>query len=73
MSAAEQAAVLEVTLGRCLGGGLRRNGVSSFLKHILARFCGQGALASPFSISLGVLPSCEMLLSEAREDGAGGK
>lgn len=73
MSAAEQAAMQGVTLGRCLGGGLRRNGESSFLKHILTQLCGQGTLTSEFSICLGFLPSCEQLLSEAGEDDPGGK
>lgn len=46
----------------CLGIGLSRNGVSSFLKHISTQLCGQGTLTSEFSICLGFLSSCEQLV-----------
>lgn len=43
--------------------------MSSFLKHILTQLCGQGTLTSEFSICSVFLRS----LSEAGEDGPGGK
>ena len=47
--------------------------MSSFLKYILTQLCGQGSLTSEISICSGFLPFCERLLSEAGEDGPGGK